>query len=231
MKTLGMIGGIGPESTIDYYRAIISAYRKQITDDSYPSIIINSINLTKAVGLVTANELAALADFLLEELGRLARAGANIAFLAANTPHIVFHRLQPRSPIPLVSIVEAACRAAKAKGFQKVGLFGTRFTMQGQFYPDVFTREGIELVVPAAADQEQIHNIYMNELLKNIFLPESRAALLAIIDRLREKTGMEGLLLAGTELPLILRDKEHDGIPLLDTTVIHAEAAVAEMLK
>jgi len=226
-----MIGGIGPESTIDYYRAIISAYRKQITDDSYPSIIINSINLTKAVGLVTANELAALADFLLEELGRLARAGANIAFLAANTPHIVFHRLQPRSPIPLVSIVEAACRAAKAKGFQKVGLFGTRFTMQGQFYPDVFTREGIELVVPAAADQEQIHNIYMNELLKNIFLPESRAALLAIIDRLREKTGMEGLLLAGTELPLILRDKEHDGIPLLDTTVIHAEAAVAEMLK
>src|SRR5215831_1133903 len=223
MKTLGMIGGIGPESTIDYYRAIISAYRKQITDDSYPSIIINSINLTKAVGLVTANELAALADFLLEELGRLARAGANIAFLAANTPHIVFHRLQPRSPIPLVSIVEAACRAAKAKGFQKVGLFGTRFTMQGQFYPDVFTREGIELVVPAAADQEQIHNIYMNELLKNIFLPESRAALLAIIDRLREKTGMEGLLLAGTELPLIVRDKEHDGIPLLDTTVIHAE--------
>ncbi|HEY7095227.1 MAG TPA: amino acid racemase [Terriglobales bacterium] len=231
MKTLGMIGGIGPESTIDYYRAIIAAYRKQISDDSYPSIIINSINLTKAVGLVTANELEALADFLLAELGRLARAGASIAFLAANTPHIVFHRLQPRSPIPLVSIVEAACGAAKAKGFQKVGLFGTRFTMQGQFYPEVFTREGIALVVPDAADQEQIHNIYMNELLKNIFLPESRAVLLAIIDRLREKSGMEGLLLAGTELPLILRNKEHNGIPLLDTTVIHAEAAVAEMLR
>ena len=102
--------------------------------------------------------------------------------------------------------------------------------MQATFYPKVFSREGIELVVPDAKDQEYLHDKYLNELVPGNFLPETRDGLLAIVDRMQTKTNIDGVILAGTELPLILRDADHKGIPLLDTTKIHCQAAVAEML-
>ncbi len=230
MKTVGIIGGIGPESTIDYYRAIIATYREQKPDGSYPSIIINSIDLKKIVDLITANELAKVTEYLVAELQKLARAGADCALLAANTPHIVFEEIRLQSPIPLVSIVQATCDAAKALGLKRIGLFGTRFTMQGRFYPDVFSKAGITLVVPEPDEQTYIHDKYMNELLKGIILPETRERLLTIVDRLKEREGIQGLILGGTELPLILRDVNDRGIPFLDTTQIHVKALVASML-
>ncbi|MGB7622008.1 MAG: aspartate/glutamate racemase family protein, partial [Terriglobia bacterium] len=128
-------------------------------------------------------------------------------------------------------IVEAVCEATQALGLKKVGLFGTRFTMQGRFYQDVFSRQGIDLVVPALSEQDYIHEKYMGELVKGVFLPETRAQLLTIILRLEKNDGIQGLILGGTELPLILRDVKHPGIPFLDTTRIHADRAVTEMLK
>jgi aspartate racemase len=128
----------------------------------------------------------------------------------------------------LLSIVEATCAAAKARGLERLGLFGTRFTMQAKFYPDVFSKAEIDIVVPEPDDQDYIHDKYFNELVHGRFLPETRAGLLAIVDRLKAK--IDGVILAGTELPLILREPAHDGIPFLDTTKIHVEAAVAEML-
>ena len=230
MKTLGIIGGVGPESTIEYYRTIITLYRERTGDGSYPQLIINSIDLNKVREFVIANDLQRLIETIVEEIEKLARAGADFGLIAANTPHIVFDDLQPRSPIPLISIVETACKAAQARGLKKLGLFGTRFTMQGSFYPKVFSRAGIELVAPEPADQDYIHDKYMSELVPGKFLPETRAVLLAIVDRLKDKTDIDGVILAGTELPLILRDETHNGIPFLDTMKIHAEAAVAEML-
>ena len=230
MKTLGIVGGVGPESTIEYYRTIIALYRARKMDGSYPPLIINSIDLKKEVDLATANDLAGMTEYLRAEVEKLAGAGADFGLIAANTPHIVFDDLQPRSPIPLISIVEAACKAAQARGLKKLGLFGTRFTMQGAFYPKVFSREGIELVVPDPKDQDYIHDKYMNELVPGTFLPETRENLLAIVDRLKDKIDIDGIILAGTELPLILRDETHNGIPFLDTMKIHAEAAVTEML-
>jgi aspartate racemase len=113
---------------------------------------------------------------------------------------------------------------------ERLGLFGTRFTMQGDFYRKVFSREGIELVIPDAKDQEYIHDKYLNELVPGRFLSETRSGLLAIVDRLKNKIDIDGVILAGTKLPLILRDETHSGIPLLNTMKIHAEAAVNEML-
>ncbi|HAF14873.1 MAG TPA: aspartate racemase [Blastocatellia bacterium] len=230
MKTLGIIGGVGPESTIEYYRTIITLYRERTGDGSYPQLIINSIDLNKVREFVIANDLQRLIETIVEEIEKLARAGADFGLIAANTPHMVFDDLQPRSPIPLISIVETACKAAQARGLKKLGLFGTRFTMQGSFYPKVFSRAGIELVAPEPADQDYIHDKYMSELVPGKFLPETRAVLLAIVDRLKDKIDIDGVILAGTELPLILRDETHNGIPFLDTMKIHAEAAVAEML-
>lgn len=230
MQTLGIVGGIGPESTIEYYHQIIASYRQRKQDGSYPLIIINSIDMKKMLDLIEANELARLTKYLLEEVQKLAKAGADLGLLSSNTPHIVFDELSRQSPIPLLSIVEAACQATKKLGLKRVGLFGTRFTMQGQFYPDIFSREGITVVVPGTEEQVYIHDRYMSEFVNGIILSETRERLLAIVERLKVQEGIEGLILGGTELPLILREEAYSGIPFLDTTRIHVERAVAQML-
>jgi len=230
MKLIGMIGGTGPESTIDYYRLFIATYQERKPDVSYPLLLINSIDLTKLLKLVSANDLAALTTYLLQEIHRLAQAGATMGLLASNTPHIVFDDLQQVSPIPLISIVETTCQAAISQHLKRVGLFGTRFTMQGGFYQKVFAREGIDLVVPEMADQEYIHTRYMTELVKGVFRAETRECFVAIARRLREQRGIEGLILGGTELPLLLRDASGVDMPLLDTARLHVERAVSELL-
>ncbi|MDQ2936558.1 MAG: amino acid racemase [Acidobacteriota bacterium] len=229
MKTVGIIGGIGPESTIEYYRLLIASYRKQNPEAGYPSIIINSIDLTKMIELITGGRLAEVADYLINAVEKLARAGADFGALASNTPHIVFDEIRARSSLPLISIVEAAREAAVGRGLKKVGLLGTRFTMQGQFYPNVFSRAGIEIVVPEASEQDYIHEHYMNELLNDIFLPETRARLLEIVDHWKEREGIAGIILGGTELPLILKEDQHNGVAFLDTTRIHVNRIVGEL--
>src|SRR6266516_3170574 len=230
MKTLGIIGGVGPESTIEYYKTIIALYRERTSDGSYPEFIINSIDLTKGLDFMAAGDLVGMAGYLLEEIPKLARAGADFGLIAANTPHIVFDEVASKSPIPLISIVEATCAAAKARKLKRLALFGTRYNMQGTFYAKVFSREGIELLVPEPNDQDYIHDKYMNELVPGKFLSETRSGLLAIVDRMKAKNDIDGVILAGTESPLILRDPAHNRIPFLDTTKIHVEAAVDEML-
>src|SRR5438067_5633202 len=229
MKTLGMIGGVGPESTIDYYKNIIAMYRERQRDGSYPQFVINSIDLKKGIDFMNANNLAGMANYLLEEIMKLPRAGADFGLIAANTPHIVFDDIAPKSPIPLISIVEATCAHAKARKMKRLALFGTRYTMQAEFYPKVFSREGIELIVPESKDQDYIHEKYFSELVPGNFLPETRAGLLAIMDRMKAKIDLDGVILAGTELPLILRGESYNGIDLLDTGKIHCQAAVDAM--
>src|SRR5262245_49642552 len=230
MKTLGIIGGLGPESTLDYYQRIIALYRQCTGEGHYPEFLIASIDLRKGLDFLDANDLSGMGNFLLQGIGKLAKAGAEFGIISANTPHIVFDEIAPKSPIPLISIVEAARAAAKAQNLKRLGLFGTRYTMQATFYPKVFAREGIELLVPDLHDQDYIHEKYMNELVPGKFLADTRAGLLAIVDRLKTTSDIDGVILAGTELPLILRDSVHNGIPFLDTTQIHVEATVAHML-
>jgi aspartate racemase len=229
MKTLGIVGGIGPESTVDYYRSLIQMWREKTKDGSAPSILLNSIDLKKMLDLIAANEFSDVTAYLSGEMERLIRAGADVGLLAANTPHIVFDELQRRSSIPLISIVEATREAAEELGLRRLGLFGTRFTMQGRFYPDVFSKAGIALVVPEEDEQAYVHDVYMNELVKGVFLPETRQRLLAIVDRLAKQEHVQGLILAGTELPLILREATC-GISFLDTTQIHVKAALRRLL-
>ena len=230
MKTLGIIGGLGPESTLDYYQRIIALYRERTGDRRYPEFVIVSVDLRKGLDFMDANDLGGMANYLLESIDKLARAGADFGIISANTPHIVFDEVAPRLPIPLISIVEATRAAAKAQNLKRLALFGTRYTMQASFYPKVFARDGIELLVPDLQDMDYIHDKYMNELVPGKFLADTRAGLLAIVDRMKATSDIDGVILAGTELPLILRDPIHNGIPFLDTTKIHVEAAIAHML-
>ena len=229
MRTLGMVGGIGPESTVDYYRSLFQTWREQTKDGSSPSIVINSIDLKKMLDLIAANALSEVTAYLSGEMQRLVRAGADVGLFAANTPHIVFDELQRRSSIPLISIVEATRETAEGFRFSRLGLFGIRFTVQGRFYPDIFSKAGISLIVPQEDEQAYIDEKYMNELVNGVFLPETRDRLLTIADRLAKQEHVQGLILAGTELPLILRDSNPD-IPLLDTTQIHVKAAINALL-
>ncbi len=230
MKTLGIVGGIGPESTIEYYRFILEGCRTRVSDGRAPHIVIDSIDVDRAIEMLDASDLAGVAAYLGESVERLARAGADVALMAANTAHIVFDEVQRRSPIPLISIVEAACDHAKRLGLRRLALLGTGFTMRARFYPDAFARAGLELVTPSDAEKASIHGKYIDELLKNQFLPETRDAILAVIGRMRRDDGIDGVILAGTELPLLLRGAEPAGLPFLDTTMIHVERAVAELL-
>jgi aspartate racemase len=229
MRTIGIIGGLGPESTIDYYRSIIARYRARKPDGGYPRILINSLDVEKGIAMLDAGRLDDLADYLVAGLEALVRGGAELACIAANTPHLVFDAVQSRSAIPLLSIVRATCERAKALGLKRVGLMGTGFTMRASFYPDEFRRAGVALVVPQEAEREFIHTKYIGELLNNKFLPETRAAILRIADRMKAEDAIEALVLAGTELPLLLRNSG-SAIEFLDTTVIHVEAIVDELL-
>ena len=230
MRTLGIIGGTGPESTIEYYRRIIAGFRERSPERRAPSLIINSIDNKKVVDLVTANQLAALTDYLVAEVERLALAGAGLALIAANTPHLVFDEVQRGSDIPMLSIVTATCDAAARAGLRRLALFGTRFTMQSAMFPEIFQRRQIEIVVPKDVEQAYIHDKYMNELFANIVLAETRAGLVGIVRAMKERDAIDGLILGGTELSLILREGTLEGLPVLDTTQIHVDAALEWLL-
>jgi len=230
MKTVGLVGGIGPESTIAYYRMIVASYRERSGDGASPSVLIDSIDVRTLLDLMGRRDFDGLVAYLLPELERLARAGADFALLAANTPHVVFEPLAARSPIPLLSIVEATADAIAARGFERVALFGTKFTMEGGFYEPALQRRGIRLSLPEADDREIIHAKYVGELLNNVFSPETRARLYGIIDALRERHGIEAVILGGTELPLLLTEAWHGGVAIIDTTRTHVDAIVNELL-
>lgn len=223
MKTIGVVGGIGPESTIDYYRQLLKR-APELGATSAPVIFINSVEYARMYNLVATGDAKALADAFAEEVRVLERAGAGVGLLAANTPHIVFDAVQSQVSLPLISIVEVTADAAQVRGLKRLGLLGTRFTMQGDFFPRVFGARAMEIVAPERDDVDYVHNVYVNELVRGQFLDTSRAGLVAVMDRLRSR-GVDGVILGGTELPLILRGVDYS-LPLLDTTQIHVDAVL-----
>jgi len=227
MTTVGLVGGLGPESTIDYYRRIIATW--QLDDpSSAPSIVIDSLDVTRGIHLVETDRQG-LIEYLMASLRRLAGAGADFVAMTANTPHIVFDELDVQSPVPLLSIVDTCAEEAKRLGLTRLALLGTRFTMEASFYPMVFERYGMEIVTPDKRDRDWVHDKYMNELLKGRFRDELREDVVSLIARLRDDEGIDGVILGGTELTLLLSAPEVAGVPALDTTALHVNAIVKRL--
>ena len=229
MKIAGIIGGIGPESTLDYYRLLTSRYADR-NDGRAPRIIINSIELDVVVDFVTRGVLDEMARYLSAEIKRLAEAGATFAALAANTPHVAFDKIRSATTIPLISIIEATGAAVANAGAKRAGVFGTRFTMQSGMYNRELEKRGITCILPTAAEQEFIHERYMGELVKGTFLDSTRDALLEIVNRLQRDEHVDSVILGGTELPLLLRQPSHQGIAFFDTTRIHVDRIIDELM-
>ena len=227
MVRVGIVGGLGPESTIDYYRRILELWQRE-DPSTMPSIVIDSLDVTRALTLV-ATDRTALVDYLLESLRRLAGAGVDFIAMTANTPHIVFDELAAKSPVPLLSIVETCADEARRRGMRRLLLLGTRFTMEASFYQTVFARYQLAVVVPAESDRDWIHARYVGELLGGIFRDETRAEFTALVARLRVEHELDGVILGGTELPLLLEAPELAGLPALDTTALHVAAIVRRM--
>ena len=227
MATVGIIGGLGPESTIDYYRRILEAWHR---DDptTAPGIVIDSLDVQRALRLVDRDR-PALIEYLLASLRRLAAAGVDFAVISANTPHIVFDDLVSRSPVPLLSIVEACAEEARRRGLGRLAIFGTRFTMEAPFYAAVFTRYGIAVTVPNDADRAWVHEKYVGELLKGEFRDDTRAKFISLVERLRKEQSIDGVILGGTELPLLLSTPLIADVPVLDTTAVHVVAIVERL--
>lgn len=225
MKKIGIIGGIGPESTLDYYRGIIDAFRERIGGMNYPDIIIYSADLTALLQILEAKALDKLVEWLLDRVEALRRAGAEFAVIASNTPHVVFDEVARRSPLPLLSIVEETCRKAENLGVRRPGLMGTRFTMEADFFRKPFHLRGMSIVVPSAEEQQFIHEKLFSEIELGIIKESTREGLLAIVQKMIERDAIDSLILGCTELPLILVRDEF-GIPFLNTTAIHVEGIV-----
>lgn len=219
-----MVGGLGPESTIDYYRRVLEAWQ-QDDPSSAPSIVIDSLDVQRALHLVQ-NDRPGLIEYLLASLERLARAGVDFAVMTANTPHIVFDDLAARSPVPLVSIVEVCAEEGRRRGLRRLALLGTRFTMEASFYPAVCARYRIRVVIPNETDREWIHERYIGELLEGEFRDDTRQQLTSIVERLWAEESIDGVILGGTELPLLLTTPLIAGLPALDTTALHVATIV-----
>jgi aspartate racemase len=227
MARVGIVGGLGPESTIDYYRRILEAWERH-DPSTAPSIVIDSLDVQRALRLVEWDR-PALIEYLLESLGRLAAAGVDFAVMTANTPHLVFDDLAARASVPLVSIVEACAQDARERGLRRLALLGTRFTMEGAFYPAVCARYGIAVVPPSDTDRAWVHERYVGEFLKGEFRDDTRREFIALVGRLRAGENIDGVILGGTELPLLLSSPVIAGVPALDTTALHVAAIVKRL--
>ena len=225
MKKVGLVGGIGPESTISYYHDIVYGVQKEVQRDFFPDVSIESIDLFKWVDLCDKKEYDKLVDYTMEPIERLAASGADFAVLTANTAHLIFDQVQSRSPIPLISIVEATAEEAARRGYSKVGLLGTGFTMKNDFFKIPFRKRGIEVAIPGEEDMAFIHKKIYEEL-----VPATRDRLLNISEQMAQEQGIQGLVLGCTELPTIL-NSDITPVPCLDTVKIHVAAIIREIMK
>ena len=230
LKKIGIIGGLGPEATIDYYRIIIESYREK-TKGGFPAIIINSLDMSEfSCMMMKARELDKTTKWLANAVTSLHRAGADFALIASNTPHIMFNEVKALSSIPMLSIVEETCNVADKLGLKKIGLLGTKITMSADFYQKVFSKKNISIVVPSKQEQDYIHKKLVTEIIFNKILEQTHTEFLTIIKNMIDRAQIQGVVLGCTELPLILT-KDEFGIPFLNTTKIHAESAVRYCLK
>ncbi|MBN1465689.1 amino acid racemase [candidate division KSB1 bacterium] len=225
MKTIGLIGGVGPESTLYYYQNIMHAFNTTYADLAYPQLILYSVNMHEIVHFARSEDWPGLAEWLLAKIDALQRAGAEFAAIASNTPHIVFDRLQDVSPMPLLSIVTATCDRVREMGLRRIGLLGTRLTMEHDFYKSPFLANGVEIVVPTEAERELIHEKIFSELELGLVRESTRTAFLAIVERMVQAEGIDSLVLGCTELPLLLTESRF-GIPFLNTADIHCQSII-----
>ena len=223
-KRIGILGGMSPESTAEYYRHLTHTYTDRFGDFSFPEILIYSVNFQPYVDWPKEDRWDLVAEGLSQAAQSLEAAGADFIIIATNTMHLVFDEVQANVNVPMLSLLDAVGEAVLARGLETVGLLGTRFTMEKTFYHQALARKGISVLVPEADQRTYVDNVIYNELTAGQIKDDSRSGFVTIINKLAER-GAEGVVLGCTEIPLLVSEDDVE-VPLLDTTAIHAEAAL-----
>ena len=224
MKTIGLVGGTGWVSSVDYYRIINLEINKRQGGLTFAKCILYSVNYGEIDAFNKRNDLEGVYTLILDAANKLVGIGADCILLCANTLHMFADRIEQQIPVPLIHIATATAKHIKTRNITKVGLLGTRDTMEKDFYKSKLNKENIQVFVPEKNDREFIHNTIMNEILKEILSKTSKARFLEIINNLQLK-GAEGIVLGCTEIPLLIKETDVC-IPVFNTTVIHSLAAV-----
>ncbi len=225
MKKLGLVGGTGPESTLVYYKEINRQIHMKTSGTAFPEISIESVNLYRALGYVADEKYGELSSYLSDAINNLVNGGAELVALTAGTMHVVYDEIKDRVHVPLVSIPDAVSEAAASRKFNKVGLLGTIFTMQNDFFKKAFTEKGIDVVTPSDEDMMLVNERISKELEYGIIKDSTREELVNIIMKMKNTQAIEAVILGCTELPLIL-NSDNCPVECLDIMDIHIDKLV-----
>ena len=224
MKTLGLIGGLSWLSTSVYYTTINQMVNERLGGSHSAKLILHSVDFGEYKRFQSKNDWEQIERMLSDVAGRLENAGAECILLCSNTPHLVADAIREKLRVPFLHIAEETAQAIVKEGTSKVGLIGTKFTMENSFFKDCLANYGIETLIPTGEDRNFIHASISNELQKAVFKDETKEKYLKIFEKLREK-GAQGIILGCTEIPLLINQADCN-LPIFDTTAIHSRAAV-----
>ena len=224
MKTIGIIGGISWLSTAEYYKLLNQMVNERLGGVNAAKIIIYSVNFGEIKTLTEADDWDGIAAIMCEAARQLENAGADCLLIGANTMHKIADEIQAVVKIPVIHVAIVTADAIKKKNLQTVALLGTKYVMQQDFYKNKLAQQGISTIIPEQYDIDYINNAIYTEFGKGIFLPETQKRFLQIIDKLSVQ-GASGVIFGCTEIPLLIQP-EDCSIPVFDTTLIHAIAAV-----
>jgi aspartate racemase len=225
MKTIGLLGGMSWESSIEYYRIINETVKERLGGLHSAKSLMYSVDFAEIEKLQHAGDWEALTQAMIDAAKKVEKGGADLLVICTNTMHKMAPEVSAAIDIPLLHIADATASVIKAQHLQTVGLLGTRFTMEGEFYRGKLEKDhGLKVLIPDNKGRESVHRIIYDELVKGVIREESRKAYLDVIADL-ETRGAEGVILGCTEIPLLVK-QEDVSIPIFDTTTIHAQAAV-----
>ncbi len=224
MKTIGLVGGLSWHSTLDYYRIINEQINIKSGDDEAAKIILYSVNYGEIKTLTQDGSWDKIIDIICNAAKKIEDAGGDCILIGANTMHKIADEVQSTINIPLIHIAEATAKEIKKKDISAVALLGTKYTMQLNFYRDKLAEYEIETIIPGEEDVQMVNDSIYNELGKGLIFPKTKQNYLELIDKLIAQ-GAEGIILGCTEIPLLIKQQDCT-VPVFDTTLIHAMAAV-----
>ena len=225
LKRIGILGGMAPESTREYYRILNNLAKEKDLDEGYPEIVIFSLNFEEFCKRMRSKDYSKVIQLLKDGIESLEGAGVDFVIIASNTPHMFFKEIQEHSKVPILSIAEATAEEASKNGYQKVGLLGTRITMEGEFYEEEFKQRNIRMVIPSENEMDYIDEKIFSELTEGEFFKQTKKNIIDIIERMEQDDDIDAVVLGCTELPLIITREDLD-IPVLNTTELHARKAL-----
>jgi aspartate racemase len=228
MKKIGLVGGIGPASTLDYYMGVIDGHREKTKAPNYPEIIIYSIDMFEMLSYIEERQWDKAAAQLSGAVNALASAGADFAAIASNTPHLVFDEIKRLSRIPLISIVEETCKFVIEKQYRRVLTIGTLFTMKNGLYSNPLTARGIVSLLPSEKDQQEIYSLFFPNLENGVVVQEDRIKMLALVNRIIGEQSADAVILGCTELPMMIKQGDLS-VPVIDTTQVHINSVIRHM--